>query len=287
MVRLLIYSICLLISSTALSGAWLQEPGKSELISQYEHQKITTNYTSPLKKQPPVNKTSSFDIYNILLQYGFNEKLTLGFETKWYNYNGSINLNSNYNNNILLKNSPEQNYNFFDEHETRNKNIHKRLENSPLETRFFAQTELYSSENSVFSIQPSINFYTNSLDKALELRALYGYNFKLGSKHSYFNCELAAIRNTHQFTSKNIDSTTLKLDFTLGFSLKRNHTIMLQNFYYYNHGLYGNNYSSVGQASWLYHYNKNLSWQTGYATNFTNRNQYISQSVITGIWLKF
>ena len=93
-------------------------------------------------------------------------------QTKWYNYNGYIQYYS--------EDTPE--YDFFESSELYMDADSKRYENHPLESKFFAQTSLWSNERSIISIQPNISFYTNDLRKSIGATLLYGYGFKLGKR---------------------------------------------------------------------------------------------------------
>ena len=275
MVRLLVYSLWIFISSISSASAWLQPPRKSELITKYEYKTIIPNQNSP---------PFSFNIYDVFYQYGLNEKITIGLKTQGYNYISSNLANYNNRSKYYIDNDEDA---FTEETESTLYNHYKKSENIPLETKILAQTKIYSKQNSILSIQPSIIFHSQYLDKELELRGLYGYNFKLGSEYSYINIEIAGSRRTYKFFAEEADTTSFKLDLTFALALNKKHTAMFQSFYIYNKALYGNNYYNSGEVSWLYKYNEYLTWQTGYATNFTHREQYISQSVITGLWLKF
>ncbi len=245
MVKLLVYSLWIFISSISSASAWLQPPRKSELISKYEYKTII-----PSNNSLPI----SFNIYDVLYQYGFNEKLTIGLKTRGYNYNSAKSANYNNSNYYVDDNDV-----FAEESELMIHDSYQKFENTPLETKIFAQTKLWSDQNSILSIQPSVSLCTQYLDKQLELRILYGYNFKLGSEYSYINIELAANRRTYKFLADEIDTTAVKLDLTFALALNKKHTAMFQSFYYHNNALYGSNYYNSGEVSWLYKYNEHLS----------------------------
>jgi hypothetical protein len=290
MVKLLVYSISLLISSTSLAAAWLQAANESELITQYETKTLTTYYTDPATNNNTNSRVFSFDIYSIFYQYGLNKDLTLGFKTSWYNYKGfkgdNYSKNNYTNDSLLLKNAPSEEYVFFSENKIMLDDHYRQSENKPSDTNFFAQSELWSNDNSILSIQPSIQFYNVNFDKALELRLLYGYNFQLlEDQYSYINIETAANRRTKEFFVEDINNTTINLDLTFGLKLTKKNTIMFQSFYQYNGG--STLEENIGQVSLVFQYNQYVTWQTGYSTNLINRKQYISDSVITGLWLKF
>lgn len=291
MVKFLLYSLLfLLISTFAQAAAWLQDKGKSEMITSYENETLTTYYTDPKTDKNSIYRVYSFDLYNIFYQYGATEDLTLGASTKWYNYNGyssgvPANNYAESNNSLLLKNAPSEDLVFFAEGESYLNDYYSNTENKPLDTKVFAQTGLWSNDHSTLSIQPSIQFYNYNWNKALELRLLYGHSFKLGKQYSYINIETALNRDTYRFFAKNEDDTTFGLDLTLGLGVTEKNTIMLQYFSKYN----GEKQIEVntGEVSLLFKYNEYLSWQNGYSTNLNDRKEYVTENYITGLWFKF
>lgn len=290
MVKFLLYSFILCLSLKASAAAWQLKPGQSELITSYEHKTLTTFYTDPKTKQNAIYGTYSFDVYNIFYQKGINEDYTLGINTKWYNYT-AVNSNTDGNNNqnlddsLLLKNAPSEDFVYFNEDMNYLGDYFSNTENKPLDTKFFLQKALLSKDHSVISIQPGVKFYGSSWDKALELKFLLGHSFKLGPNYSFINIETGVSRNTYRFLEDTENNTTFILDSTLGIGISENNTLMIKNYYKYNGEK--NLEESIGEVSLIYRYNQYISWQNGYSTNLNERGIYISESYITGLWLKF
>lgn len=290
MVKLLIFSILLIIGNEALAAAWLQKPGKSELITLFESQTLTTYFKDPQDTSTNNSRNFYFENYNVLYQYGLNEDFTVGMNSKWYNYKGftEVGYGDDYSNDsLLLKNAPSEEYVFFSEEELSLDGTYKQNENKPLESSFFFRKSLWQYEETILSVQPALQFYNQEFDKALELRFLYGQSFKFLKNYSYVNVEAAAGRRTRAFLAEDINNTTFNIDLTLGIGVSKRNTIMLQSFYKFNRALYGNEYSNIGQVSLVFKYNEYFAWQSGYSTNLNDRKNYISESITTGVWLNF
>lgn len=290
MEKFLLCSLVLLVGISAEAAAWLHDKGKSEFITSYENKTLTTYYTDSQTNQASIYRVYSFDLYNIFYQYGLTEDLNIGASTKWYNYKGFISgvTANNYaesNNSLLLRNAPSEDLVFLAETESYLNDYYRNTENKPLDTKVFIQKSLWTNDHSILSIQPSVQFYNYTWDKALELRLLYGYSFKLGPEYSYINIETALNRETYEFFVKNEDDTTFALDLTLGLGVTENNTLILQSFYKYN----GDKQikENIGEVSLAHKFNQYITWQNGYSTNLNDRNEYISESFITSILLKF
>ena len=111
---------------------------------------------------------------------------------------------------------------------------------------------------------------------------LYGYNFDLFSKQHYINAEASYAK---LFDYDNDLGQILHLDLALGVSVTKKNTAIFQSLNWYDPE--SKRYCNMGQVSWLYKYNDTISWETGYSTNLSRRNEVITESFITGIWLKF
>ena len=293
MVKSLVYRlapilILALLSDVTLAGAWLQEGGRSELITEYRKNNLTSFYLDPVKKEQHKSKQFFLEHYNLYYQHGLSDDLTLGLEAKWYNYQGYQQFYPLANNkSILLKNRPTESYNFFHQYELMLDDGYKLFENDILETKIFSQTKLWSNDNSILSIQPGLGFYKKNSDKALEFKALYGYNFKLGPEYSYLNIEIGTNRSTAKFFTQAEQKNIGQLDLTLGLATTKKHIIMLQLFSKFNIDEYKEENSHIIQSSLLYKYNQYIWLQTGYSTNLNRRKHYIEESVMTSLWIKF
>ncbi len=256
-----------------MAGAWLQKPKNSEFILQQEYKFLTTYYTKTLSSEPILSKAYIFEIYDAFYQYGINDKLTIGVQTKWFNYNGYIE--------HYTEDTPE--YDFFEANELTLDAEYKEHEKNPFETKFFVQTSLWSNKNSIISFQPNISLYTSKLRKSIGASLLYGYSFKIGKRKAFINLE-AGIDASHYISTK--------YEATLGYDLTKKYAVMLQSFNrentkFYHPDTIEEEYYNDAKASLIYKYNKFISLQTGYSTNISQRNIYSSDSFITSIIIKF
>ncbi len=265
---IVIFSVVLL-KSVAEAGAWLQEKGRSELITKYEYQTLSTYFTDPSTNSRYNSKTFFFEMYNLYYQFGLNEKITIGLDEKWFNY---LDYNQYYF-------EESEAYSNFEENELKLDSHYKKFENRPYSTKLFAQSSIWSGDNSVISIRPAVESYNTSYDQAFEIALLYGKSFKLGKEYSYVNLEYSVARNP--------DDVTEKLEATLGIAVHAKHTALIQIFCYRNVGILRDQNVDLGQFSWQIKYNDYFSLQTGYATNLNRRNEYISNAIITGFIFKF
>ena len=293
-VKLLVYSVCLLINDISFAGAWLQPKGKSELIFQIENKELATYYKDSSNHDCTNSNRFGFDYYSLFYQYGLKNDTTIGFEIKGFNYTSY----SSEKNSVLLKNNdPNDSFNkrnelYLDSH-------YKRYENEIFEYKVFAQREFWSDESSVISIKPSIgSFFTNDGINMVGLAILFGHNFKLGEKDAHINVEFGAdnIFYSSLFDASDVDSIRSALDFTIGINMTErnmvlfqslNHTDPLQSLKNPAEPHYNRKFSNMAQVSWVYEYSKNTLWQTGYSTNISDRDKYIVDSVMTGLWLRF
>ena len=277
MVKLLHYKsltilVMICLARTASAGAWLQKSGESTLIPKYENKTLFSYYTDPTTNRKYWSKASILEMYSLFYQYGINDRLTLILEEKWFNYKGYY----------KFYNEDSEAYNFFAETEMMYDNHYQKFENNPYESKILLQTSLWSNDNSVFSIQPGFEFYNRNLDKAVELNLLYGYNFKYG----YLNLESGIGKNIRHLSNEEQEWTS-KFETSLGLEVTSRYTLLLQLFNKRNIVIYRDQHSNVGQASWLYKYDQNFSWQVGYSTNLTERDNYVTESVITSMIIKF
>lgn len=266
-----------LLSGNAYGGAWLKKAKESELNVQYEYKTLLNYYTKAADNTKYLSKAFVIELYQIHYQYGINDNLTLVVEEKWYNYKNYQSVNHD----------DGEEYNFYHQTELMFNNNYKKFENNPYETKIHLQAALWSNENSILSIKPGFELYNNKLDKALEISALYGYSFKLGKQYSYINIEMGVGKNVNKLLSDGLDTITSKIDISLGIALTKKHTAIFQSFNHKNIGIFRNQNSHIGQISMQYQYNKNIAWQSGYSTNLTNRDKYITESIISGITIKF
>lgn len=269
MLRLIIIFSVALYGNVAKAGAWLQEKGKSELITKYEYQTLSTYFTDPGTNIRYNSKTFFIEMYNIYYQFGFKENFTIGIDEKWFNY-------LDYNQYYFDQNDA---YNSFEENELKLDSHYKKYENRPYSTKLFAQSYVWSNGASVISIRPAVESYNRTKDQSFEISLLYGGNFRLGKEYSYLNLEYGVARNS--------DDVTEKLEATLGIRVNESHTALLQIFCYKNIGILRDQDADLGQFSWQIKYNDYLSLQTGYSTNLTRRKEFITHSIITGLIFKF
>lgn len=296
-VKLLAYSVCLLKNDISFAGAWLQPKGESELIFQIENKELFSFYKNAIDYENTDSSKYVFQCYDLFYQYGVKKNLTIGFDAKWYNYESQLKDYSNLDQSILLKNNDsraqyqiEQQY-YIDSH-------YKLYEQSLAEYKFFIQTELWSNEESVISISPSLGGFASNKVNMVGVTLLYGQNFKLVGIPSYINIEVGAdnIFDSSLVDSNSVDSMKITIDYTLGMHVSKKQMLLIQSLNstdplqaLKNSGDSSANreFSNIGKISWVYKYNKHVSWQTGYSTNLTNRDQYITNSVVTGLWLRF
>lgn len=296
-VKLLVCSVCLIKNNISLAGAWLQPKGASEVIFQIENKELFSFYKNALDHEKTDSSIYVFQYYDLLYHYGAKDNLTIGFNAKWYNYESHLKDYSSLDKSILLRNNDsraqyqiEQQY-YIDSH-------YKLYEQSLAEYKFFAQTELWSNEKSVISTRPSIGGFASDNINMIGIAFLYGQNFKIGSVPSYINIEVGVdnIFDSSLVDSSSVDSMKITIDYTLGLHVSKNQMLLIQSLNstdplqaLKSSGDLSDNreFANIGKISWVYKYNEHASWQTGYSTNLTNRDQYIVNSVITGLWLRF
>lgn len=296
-VKLLVCSVCLLKNNISFAGAWMQPKGASEIIFQVENKELFTFYKNAIDHENTDSSLYVFQYYDLFYQYGAKDNLTIGFNAKWYNYQSYLKDYSSLNESILLKNNDsraqyqiEQQY-YIDSH-------YKLYEQSLAEYKIFAQTELWSNEWSLLSIRPSIGGFASDNINMVGVSFLYGENFKIGSVPGYINIEAGAdnIFDSSLVDSSSVDSMKITIDLTLGVSFTEKQMFLIQSLNstdplqaLKSSGDLSDNreFANIGKVSWVYKYNEYASWQTGYSTNLTNRDQYIANSVITGLWLRF
>lgn len=262
----------------AQAGAWLKQKGESDLSFQYEYKTLFTYYHDQ-EGQKHLAKIYFFDLYSLYYQYGLKENINLIIEEKWYNYQSGIN---------IYKGDDSESYNLYQQSQLMYEDNYRKFENNPFESRFLVQTSLWSSENAIISFQPGVEFYNNNLDRAVEMNLLYGHAFKLGKEYSFINIEFGVGENTS--TSKYYNEakhTQMKLEATIGLAVTSKNMLLLQLFNSNKVGIFRDQKITTGQISWRYKYNESLSWQTGYSSNLTKRDQFRAESIITGITLKF
>ena len=270
----LLFLAIILINETSIAGAWLLKQKDSELIIQHEYKNLITYYKNKTNGENTPSKSFSFMLNDIFYQYGYNDKVTIGLQAKWLNYLGYEQL---YNE----KETPS--YDFFEASEFTLDQDYRHQENSLAEIKFFAQTPLWKTAESIISLQPNISFYNNGLHQSIGISILYGTNFQIGTKTGFINLEAGIDRN---------NSTSTRFDATIGYSINSRNMIMLQSFnrknsQFYNDEIMEESRSKDIRLSYAYKYNKSLSITSGYATNLSQRNNYITESIITGVSIKF
>lgn len=296
-VKLLVCSVCLLKNDISFAGAWLQPKGESELIFKIENKELSSFYKNAMDHENTDSSMYIFQYYDLFYQHGAKDNLTIGFDAKWYNYQSCLKDYSNLDDSILLKNNDsrvqyqiEQQY-YIDSH-------YKLYEQRLVEYKFFAQTELFSNEESLISIRPSVGGFVSDKINMAGLALLYGHNFKLGAMPSYINIEVGVdnIFDSPLVDSSSVDSMKVTIDLALGVFVTEKQVLLIQSFNssdplqsLKNSGDSSANrdFSNIGEISWVYKYSKHTAWQTGYSTNLTNRDKYITNSVITGLCLRF
>lgn len=275
--RFLLFSVvCFLLTDKVYAGAWLLKKHHSEFTFQHEYKAITSFYHKQGSEDSLVSKIYSLQLFSLDYQYGFNDDVTLGTGIKFFN-------NLGYHQSYY---GVEEDYSFFHEFELRQNNYYNKFENKIDEAKFFLRRKLWSSENAVISFQPSFLSYNNNNSQALELSLQYGYGFEVFGKHSYINLELLANQVHNESQDQNFIAK-YELNSSFGVDLNKKETIMIQ---LYNK-LIVEQQSNVRlyniQLSLLHKFNNNIYFQTGYMTNLNHRKDFLIESVITGIWLKF
>jgi len=269
-----IIPLCL-ISDIASAGAWLQPEGKFEIITQFEHNSLHYNDTDYKANINAKAKEFGLHFYDLLIQYGANKNATIGTKFRWFDYKG------------FAEYYPEDydNFNYAKQIAYSENNYYQESENHLLKADFFLQNELWSNDHSIFSVQTNFTIYPNNIDTryaAIGVKLLYGQNFSFINKDHYINIELGFDRILDELTNRN---KMVNLGLTLGIRATKKITAIFQTFSDFY--LASRENYHIGQFSLVYHYSKNLSWQTGYSTNLNKRNSYVTQSYITGIWIKF
>lgn len=297
-VKLLAYSACLLINDISFASAWLQPKGASELILQLEKKDLTAYFKDTDNSDLTNSNKFAFDYYSLFYRYGLKKEITLGFDAQWFNYKSYINSSPYNTNSILLKNNTP-NASYIRGNELYLDSHFKKYESNILEYSFFGQREFWSDETSVISIKSSVgSFAEEGKINMGGLAILFGHSFKLGEKDYHINIEFGGdnLFYSSLVDVNSTDSIRAKLDVTLGAALSKKQTILIQSFNHTdpiqalknpNDPKYSRLFCNILQVSWVYKYSPNAYWQTGYSTNITQRDNYIADSIITGIWMKF
>lgn len=298
-VKLLAYSVCLFINNNSFASAWLQPKGRSEVIFQTENKDLTTYFQDTSNYDLTNSNRFVFDYYTLFYRYGHKQDSNIGFEAQWYNYTSYIDDSAaNTPSSILLKNN-DPNINFQRQSELYLDSHFQKYENNIFEYKLFYQQEFWSDENSVISIKYNIgSFAEQGAVNMAGIAVLFGHNFKWLKQDMHFNVEFGAddVFYSSLLDVNSTDSIRAKLDVTIGHEVTKKQTVLLQ---FFNHtdplqslknpndARYSREFYNTLQISWIYKLTPKTYWQTGYASNITRRNEYIADSVTTGIWLKF
>jgi len=270
----LLFLAMILINKTVFAGAWMLKPKDSEMIIHNEYKTLVTYYINPTNNSSTPSKAFSFIVYDMFYQYGLNDKINLGMQAKFFDYLG-------YEQIYAEEETPS--YEFFEASELTIDQDYLRQENNLAELKFFAQTLLWQSEKSIVSLQPNISLYNNGKSQSFGLSFLYGLNFQIGIKTGFINLEAGVDASK---------SASPRFDATIGYALNSRNMIMLQSFNRQNSKFYQDDwfeeshYNEI-RFSYVYKHSKAISVETGYATNISQRRNYISESITTGISIKF
>lgn len=266
--------ICILfINNISSAGAWLMKPGASELIATHEY-KILTNFYQD-QGQKYLANIYHFSVYDLFYQYGLNDKWTIGMQTQWFDYKFNEN---------TYQEEETLNYNIFAANQSALNKDYKLNENKPYSSKFFAQTCLWQYQDTLLSIQPNVRFFTSKYHKSAGVIWSLGHSFQMGIKTGFINIEAGADLS---------HGASQTLDATIGYWLNSRNMLMIQSFNHLNtkfyHPEFFNNeeYHNDLRISYIHKYSKSTTTQVGYSTNTTQRKNYISHSIITGIAIKF
>ena len=248
------------------------KPGSSEFITTHEY-KILANFYQDSNQTYPAN-IYHFSVYDLFYQYGLNDKWTIGMQTQWFDYK--------FNENIYQEEETPS-YNIFAANQSALNKDYKLNENKPYSSKFFVQTCLWQYEDTVLSIQPNIRFFTHKYRKSAGVIWSLGQNFQTGTKTGFINIEAGAD------LSYNASQT---VDVTLGYWINSRNMLMTQlfnrlNTKFYKPEYFEEEYYNDLRISYIHKHSKSVYTQVGYSTNTTQRKNYISHSVITGITIKF
>lgn len=257
------------------ASAWLLNERKHEFILQTEYKTLATFYKDTQDSETYISKVFYLEYNDLFYRYGKSKKLNFGFEVKWFHYYGFEP--------IYEIETPE--YEFYETSEVLLDSKLSKYSDSPFETQFFVQSLFLSGKNFSSSIKPNITFYQNSSRNSVGINLLYGYGFKVGRRNGFINIDLGA--DIYQGT--NISE---KYDISLGFELSKKYMIMLQSFnrensnFYYQFSSEDDFYNNIKLAV-VYKYNKYLSIQSGFTTNLSERDKYISNAYLTSLEVRF
>jgi hypothetical protein len=269
--------VILLVSlySNCDAGAWGQLKNVSELNLSYEYKVLFDYYFDDQQQQNYLSKASQFELFSMHYQYGINDKYTLVLEEKWFNYKSSSQVYSGHNSNYDLYNLREEMY----------LSHYQKFENNPYVSKIGLQYELFKKNSFVFSIKPSIESYNNDLNQAAELGLLFGYNFTVNHSQHFINCEYYVSRDYGKLSGLSDTTTNLELTYSMG--LTRRQSLVFQIFDQRNVGIYRDDNITRAQLSWQYLSKQGIGFKFGYATNLTHRKNYIVESYIAGVIIKF
>lgn len=288
----------MLFSNCSFSGAWLQPKGDVELIFETEQKDLFSYYKNPYNSNTTTTNIYSFLYYSIFSRYGITKDLNIGIEANWYDYKTNFNDGlSIADNSILLKNT-EKTDPYSREFELYLDSHYKKYENKLSEYKFFSQLSLWSDDFSVISVKPSVGGFLSNKINMFGISVLYGKGFDLFSKHAFIDFEAGVdnIYNSPLINSNSLDSLKIILDLSLGIDFTETQSFMIQSFNHTNPTQYlkeslvknsNSEFSNILKISWVYSFNKHLFWQNGYSTNITKRDQYIVNSIITSLGVKF
>lgn len=263
---LLTFFLCFLIPlpNQAKAAAWLLDKGETKIINNMLYYRSKNFIDNKGRKHPQA--TFHKIEYNPYVEYGFNEKYTIGINPR-----------------------------FAYAHQR------GRLEEADLtEVELFVRHLDYQNNNFTLSSQYLIKFpgpYTNTKAEILgarstdyEQRSQLGYGFKAYGRMHYANLELA-------YRYRDITSDEIRLDGTLGIRFADKWQWLEQVFSTYAFGALPSADPSIAnttdyrlvkiQSSALYEINKRLSFQLGITQDIYSRNTGKGAGLLTALWVQF
>lgn len=263
------------ISDLSHASAWLLSEKKYEFILQTEYKTLATIFKDPEDQELYVSRLFYLEYNDLFFRYAKSKKINFGFEIKWYDYIGSEG----------IYDIDTSDYDLYQQNEIRIHDNLAKYSNQPLETQFFMQKLFLHGDHFSTSIKPNLTFYRNSSRSSVGISLLYGYGFKINTRNIFIDIEIGA--DVYKGTE-----ISEKYDISVGFDLTKKYMLLIQSFnrensnYYYEFSHEDDHYNNL-KMSIIYKINDYLSVQSGYVTNISQRENYINESYITSIELRF
>lgn len=246
------------------AGAFLQEPGKGQIIITSRFEQSDRHFDGAGKLQP-VRAYRKFE-FQVWMEYGLSDDLTLIVAPSMTHLSSS------------MPPTPVQ--------------AEMNVRNGFGHMEAGARIRLHQSGYGVFSVQATVRVgaklhgihapLVRQEANEMDVRLLYGRNFSLGRATGYFDAQTG-----YRMRAGHADEW--RADLTAGFNIYRNWLLLLQNFNLVAQRTIRDpaKRSHKFQSSLVYRLTPNWSVQAGVFTTLAARNARRDHGMIAAVWRKF